>query len=616
MSGNIVFAATQTFPPPVGYLPLTGGVITGSLGIEGTTFINSNSAGEFGLPATAGAAGEQLTSNGDGTTSWAAAATGSLPLSGGTMSGNIVFAGTQTFPNTLSTAGGTMTGDITFAATQSFPIATTSALGVVKPDGTTITVDGTGLISAVAAGTLQTITDAGATTTNSITTAGLVAQGSVTVEVLTTSLSNRFDVIYDPAGANSMVARLNLNGLTLGYGTANAELRFLGTTSGDWVGFKSPGSFTGQTVWSLPPADGTAGQVLSTNGGGVLGWSSVAGSTLQTVTDNGASTTNTILVTNPGATTDVSVAPSGLSYSYGGQQTLNIGNGINPSFTMGQGGALQLGTGNLGAFTPTIVLQGSSGKVGINSAVGVATLTVGGTINSDTVTTLGAFQISRGGSAVGLLSDTGSYISNDFTVDELIAAGLNYPTVDGTAGQVITTDGAGNLSFTANLGANALPLTGGTMTGTITFAAGQTISGYVANTLYSTTGDIAYASSGNTPARLGIGAAGTILASNAGLPAWRTATQLGLLTSSAASTTYAPLNSPTFTGPVTVNAGGPAGSNALVVSGGNLVLSTSFTPTSSADTGSTGELAWDSNYLYFCYAPNSWGRVAVDLTPF
>jgi hypothetical protein len=181
-------------------------------------------------------------------------------------------------------------------------------------------------------------------------------------------------------------------------------------------------------------------------------------------------------------------------------------------------------------------------------------------------------------------------------------------------GTTITINGSGVIS--AASGGASLPLAGGTMTGNIVFAAGQTFPGTLSSTLLDVTGDIVFASAPNTPASLPIGAAGSILAVNGGTPAWRTSTQLDLLTSAAASTTYAPLNSPTFTGPVTVNAGGGAGANALVVSGGNLVLATSFTPASSSDTGSTGELAWDANYLYFCYAPNSWGRVAVDLTPF
>ena len=41
-----------------------------------------------------------------------------LPLSGGTMTGNIIFAAGQTFPSALPLSGGTMTGNITFASLQ------------------------------------------------------------------------------------------------------------------------------------------------------------------------------------------------------------------------------------------------------------------------------------------------------------------------------------------------------------------------------------------------------------------------------------------------------------------------------------------------------------------
>lgn len=58
-------------------------------------------------------------------------------------------------------------------------------------------------------------------------------------------------------------------------------------------------------------------------------------------------------------------------------------------------------------------------------------------------------------------------------------AGLKYPTVDGTANYVLKTDGAGTLSWTPGPSGTYLPLSGGTMTGAITFNAGQTISGYL-----------------------------------------------------------------------------------------------------------------------------------------
>jgi hypothetical protein len=52
-------------------------------------------------------------------------------------------------------------------------------------------------------------------------------------------------------------------------------------------------------------------------------------------------------------------------------------------------------------------------------------------------------------------------------------AGLKYPTADGTANQVMVTNGSGVLSWAAGPSGTYLPLSGGTMTGAITFAAGQ-----------------------------------------------------------------------------------------------------------------------------------------------
>jgi hypothetical protein len=52
-------------------------------------------------------------------------------------------------------------------------------------------------------------------------------------------------------------------------------LRLSGATSG-YVGF-SPAAAAGTTTYTLPTADGTAGQVLQTNGSAVLSWASAAG---------------------------------------------------------------------------------------------------------------------------------------------------------------------------------------------------------------------------------------------------------------------------------------------------------------------------------------------------
>jgi hypothetical protein len=57
-----------------------------------------------------------------------------------------------------------------------------------------------------------------------------------------------------------------------------AETRFLEATANgtNYVGFKAPASITTNLVWTLPSADGTANQVLSTDGSGVLSFATAS----------------------------------------------------------------------------------------------------------------------------------------------------------------------------------------------------------------------------------------------------------------------------------------------------------------------------------------------------
>ncbi len=49
-------------------------------------------------------------------------------------------------------------------------------------------------------------------------------------------------------------------------------LEFGDADTSNWVGFKAPTTVTSNVTWTLPAADGTRGQVLSTNGSGTLSW--------------------------------------------------------------------------------------------------------------------------------------------------------------------------------------------------------------------------------------------------------------------------------------------------------------------------------------------------------
>jgi hypothetical protein len=55
---------------------------------------------------------------------------------------------------------------------------------------------------------------------------------------------------------------------------AQADLRFGDSDSSNWVAFQAPAIVSSNITWTLPAADGTNNQVLTTNGSGTLSWSS------------------------------------------------------------------------------------------------------------------------------------------------------------------------------------------------------------------------------------------------------------------------------------------------------------------------------------------------------
>jgi len=58
---------------------------------------------------------------------------------------------------------------------------------------------------------------------------------------------------------------------------AQGPLRFEDATGGQYVAFAAPTTVATNVTWTLPGADGTNGQFLSTNGSGTLAWSTSSG---------------------------------------------------------------------------------------------------------------------------------------------------------------------------------------------------------------------------------------------------------------------------------------------------------------------------------------------------
>lgn len=97
-----------------------------------------------------------------------------------------------------------------------------------------------------------------------------------------------FDTIGELTASNGIRvnANLQLNGQN--------DLRFADSDSSNYVAFQAPTTVSTNVTWTLPSVDGTVGQALTTNGAGILSWTTVGGggggSSLQSRTSISGST--------------------------------------------------------------------------------------------------------------------------------------------------------------------------------------------------------------------------------------------------------------------------------------------------------------------------------------
>jgi hypothetical protein len=118
--------------------------------------------------------------------------------------------------------------------------------------------------------------DVSETLTNKTLTTPVISSisntGTLTLPTSTDTLIGRDTT--DTLTNKTLSSAVATTALTL---NATAELRLADTDSSHYVGFKAPGTVTSNKVWVLPAADGTTGQVLSTDGSGTLSWSTAGG---------------------------------------------------------------------------------------------------------------------------------------------------------------------------------------------------------------------------------------------------------------------------------------------------------------------------------------------------
>lgn len=117
-----------------------------------------------------------------------------------------------------------------------------------------------------------------------------VVQLNDTISSTSTTLAataNAVKTSYDLANAALPTSGGALTGdITL---NAQSDLRFADSDSSNWVAFQAPATVASNVTWTLPAADGSTGQILSTDGSGTLSWASGVGTILemvQTISEN------------------------------------------------------------------------------------------------------------------------------------------------------------------------------------------------------------------------------------------------------------------------------------------------------------------------------------------
>jgi trimeric autotransporter adhesin len=223
------------------------------------------------LPATDGTNGQILSTNGSGTLAWATGAAGADDLGDHTATTNITL-GTHY----LSGDGGNE--GIAIDADGDVGIGTTSAAGKLY----VYTTGADGIVLGEDQGNL----------TSSGRLFFLGSNGNIAIMNENNNLSFRSGAVV---GSSSGTSRMYLNGasgnLKVGPGTANeklevdgnikamaeGEIRLADNNSSNFVAFKAPATVASDVTWTLPATDGTNGQMLSTNGSGVLAWATAGG---------------------------------------------------------------------------------------------------------------------------------------------------------------------------------------------------------------------------------------------------------------------------------------------------------------------------------------------------
>jgi hypothetical protein len=94
---------------------------------------------------------------------------------------------------------------------------------------------------------------------------------------------------------------------------AQNDLRFADADSSNWVAFQAPATIESNVTWTLPTADGSSNQALSTNGSGTLSWVTPNISLSDNTSDSATNYVAFVTATS-GTTSSARVSSTGLTF--------------------------------------------------------------------------------------------------------------------------------------------------------------------------------------------------------------------------------------------------------------------------------------------------------------